>query len=75
MVWTPGQLGAFLDVAEHDGLYALFHLTAHRGLRRGESCGLAWTDVELEAARLTVPSTSRAARLGHLRGHTEVRRG
>ena len=54
MVWTPRQLGTFLDAAEHDPLYALFHLIAHRGLRRGESCGLAWTDVDLDAARLTV---------------------
>ena len=48
------------------------HLIAHRGLRRGESCGLAWTDVDLDAARLTVRSAVRAARLGHLRGHAEV---
>ena len=54
MVWTPTQLGTFLDAAEHDPLYALFHLIGHRGLRRGESCGLAWTDVDLDAARLTV---------------------
>ena len=54
MVWTPAQLGSFLDAAERDPLYALFHLIAHRGLRRGESCGLAWTDVDLDAARLTV---------------------
>ncbi len=54
MVWTPAQLGTFLDAAEHDPLYALFHLIAHRGLRRGESCGLAWTDVDLDAGRLAV---------------------
>jgi integrase len=54
MVWTPTQLGTFLDAAEDDSLYALFHLIAHRGLRRGESCGLAWADVDLDAARLTV---------------------
>ncbi len=54
MVWTPAQLGTFLDAAEDDSLYALFHLIAHRGLRRGESCGLAWADVDLDAARLTV---------------------
>ncbi len=54
MVWTPAQLGSFLDAAEDDPLYALFHLIAHRGLRRGESCGLAWADVDLDAARMTV---------------------
>jgi hypothetical protein len=35
MVWMPPQLGAFLDEAEDDRLYAAFHLIAFRGLRRG----------------------------------------
>jgi integrase len=41
MVWTPTQLGAFLDHAHHDRLYALWHVVAHRGVRRGEACGEA----------------------------------
>ncbi|QHC21285.1 site-specific integrase [Streptomyces sp. GS7] len=49
MVWTPEQTGQFLDsVAEHR-LYPLFHLMVFRGLRRGEACGLPWTEVNLEA--------------------------
>ena len=54
MVWTPAQLGTFLDAAQDDPLYALFHLISHRGLRRGEACGLAWVDVDLDGARLSV---------------------
>lgn len=54
MVWTPAQLGAFLDQAEPDRLYSLFHLVAHIGMRRGEACGLRWVDVDLDTARLTV---------------------
>jgi integrase len=54
MVWTPAQLGAFLDAATEDRLYGLFHLISHRGLRRGEACGLGWADVDLNAGRLTV---------------------
>ncbi len=42
MVWNPTQLGAFLDAAEGDRLYAFFHLIAHHGLRRGEGVGQAW---------------------------------
>jgi len=38
MVWRPDQLGTFLDTAAGDRLYALFHVIAYRGLRRG-SCG------------------------------------
>ncbi|MER6956048.1 site-specific integrase [Streptomyces sp. NPDC000618] len=50
MVWTPAQLGAFLDAAEGDRLYALFHLISHHGLRRGEGVGVDWT-----AAHLDIP--------------------
>ncbi|XUL89742.1 tyrosine-type recombinase/integrase [Streptomyces galilaeus] len=44
MVWTPAQLGRFLDEAEGDRLYALFHLISHHGLRRGEGVGQGWDD-------------------------------
>jgi len=54
MVWTPAHLGAFLDSAADDRLYGLFHLVAYRGLRRGEAAGLAWEDVDLDAATLAV---------------------
>lgn len=54
MVWTPAQLGQFLDHAQDDRLYALWHLIAHRGLRRGEACGLEWGDIDFEARTLTV---------------------
>ncbi|MFB9803875.1 tyrosine-type recombinase/integrase, partial [Streptomonospora salina] len=48
MVWTPEQTRAFLDRARRDRLYALFHLIAHRGLRRGEAVGLPWAETSLE---------------------------
>lgn len=54
MVWTPAQLGTFLDAAEPDRLYAFFHLVAHHGLRRGEGCGQGWADVNYEAKQITV---------------------
>ncbi|WP_433505461.1 site-specific integrase [Pseudonocardia halophobica] len=54
MVWTPAQLGAFLDHAHHDRLYALGHVVAHRGLRRGEACGVAWEDVDLTAGLMAI---------------------
>jgi integrase len=47
MVWTPTQTGQFLDHILGDRLYALFHLVAHCGLRRGEACGLRWIDTDL----------------------------
>ena len=54
MVWTPEQTGAFLDSAAQDPLYALYHLIALRGLRRGEAVGLSWTDLDLEGGWLLV---------------------
>ncbi|WP_438478995.1 site-specific integrase [Streptomyces asiaticus] len=54
MVWTPAQLGAFLDAAEADRLYAFFHLVAHHGLRRGEGVGQGWADVSYEGKLITV---------------------
>jgi integrase len=49
----PAQTGRFLDSAA-DRLYPLYHLIAFRGLRRGEACGLHWTDLNLDAHTLTV---------------------
>ncbi|MEU9793789.1 tyrosine-type recombinase/integrase [Streptomyces sparsogenes] len=54
MVWTPAQLGAFLDAAEGDRLYAFFHLVAHHGLRRGEGVGQGWEDVSFEGRVIRV---------------------
>jgi integrase len=54
MVWRPDQLGTFLDTAAGERLYALFHLVAYRGLRRGEAAGLAWEDVDLDGGVLVV---------------------
>jgi integrase len=54
MVWTPAQLGAFLDEAEGHRLYALFHLIAHHGLRRGEGVGQGWADFSPERKEVRV---------------------
>src|SRR2546429_2985621 len=50
MVWTPGQAGAFLDHVERADpqLYPMFVLILHRGLRRGEACGIGrGVDIDL----------------------------
>ena len=56
MVWTPEQAGEFLDYAEtHDiDLYPMFLLILHRGLRRGEGCGLRDLDVDLDERIISV---------------------
>lgn len=73
MVWTPAQLGAFLDAAEGDRLAALWHLYAFRGLRRGEGRpALVGGRPRRRGARRAPPA--RAARVGRPRGHPEVGR-
>ncbi len=53
-VWTAAQTAQFLRQVRGHRLYALFHLVALRGLRRGEAAGLTWADVDLEAGTLTI---------------------
>lgn len=53
-VYTPEELGRFLDAVASDRLGALYHLDAFSGLRRGELVGLEWVDVDLDAGRLTI---------------------
>jgi integrase len=47
-VWTPSQLAQFLASIRSHRLFAVFHLIAMRGLRRGEACGLKWEDLDLD---------------------------
>jgi integrase len=54
MVWTPPQIGAFLDEAESSRLYGFFHLIAFRGLRRGEGVGQDWVNVDLDGQAITI---------------------
>nr|WP_276320683.1 Arm DNA-binding domain-containing protein [Phytoactinopolyspora endophytica] len=53
MVWTPAQVGRYFDHVAQHRLYALFHLIALRGLRRGEACGLRREDVDLQAGLIS----------------------
>ena len=52
--WTPEQLRAFLAFTADEPLGPLFRLAAMTGMRRGEVCGLRWSDVTLDAAKLEV---------------------
>lgn len=54
MVWTPEQNRVFMARAERHSHHALYHLVAITGLRRGEVCGLRWSDLDLKAYTMTV---------------------
>ena len=55
--WTADELSRFLDFVTEDRLYAAWVLAATTGMRRGEVLGLRWSDVDLEAPRLSVRQT------------------
>ena len=55
-VWSSEEARRFLESARSDGdpLYALYVLVLVLGLRKGEALGLRWSDVELDAASVTI---------------------
>jgi integrase len=52
--WTGPEAGGFLDAITDDRLYALYHLAIYRGLRRGEILALRWSDLNLDAATVSI---------------------
>jgi integrase len=53
-VWTADHLRTFLHRTRREPLNPLWRLVALTGLRRGEACGLRWSDVDLGAAEFAV---------------------
>jgi integrase len=51
--WSAGQMREFLGVAGGTRLAGCWLLSA-LGLRRGEICGLKWSDVDLDAGTITI---------------------
>jgi integrase len=61
--WTAGQLAAFLDWArEHADNFALWHVLAMTGARRGEALASRWRDYDLDAATVSVRRSSTMVR-------------
>jgi hypothetical protein len=54
LVWTPEQVGAFLEHVADDRLYWLWRLALLRGLRRGELAGMADDAFDPAEAKITV---------------------
>ncbi len=52
--WDRDQLRVFLNAVSDDRLWPLWYLSAMTGMRRGETIGLRWRHVDLEAGRLSV---------------------
>ena len=67
--YTPEQLGTLLDRAVGTRLELPVFICAYLGLRRGELCGLRWSDVDLEHQTITIENTRTQA------GKKEIEKG
>ena len=67
--YTPEQLGILLDKAVGTRLELPVFICAYLGLRRGELCGLRWSDVDLEHHTITIENTRTQA------GKKEIEKG
>ena len=67
--YTPEQLGILLDKAVETRLELPVFICAYLGLRRGEPCGLRWSDVDLEHKTITIENTRTQA------GKKEIEKG
>jgi len=55
--WTAAEMRAFLEHIREHRLATAFVLLATTGARRGEVLGLRWSDLDLDAARLSIVQT------------------
>lgn len=67
--YTPEQLGILLDKAVGTRIELPVFICAYLGLRRGELCGLRWSDVDLEHKTITIENTRTQA------GKKEIEKG
>ncbi len=75
VVWSAAQLATFLRSVEGDRFAGMWRLAAMTGMRRAELCGLRWSDVDLDAARLAVISTRTVVRTKVVEGTPKTRAG
>lgn len=74
MVWTAAQTGEFLDSVVSDRLYPQRHLISFIGLRRGESCALPWSEVDLDEDVIHITRLHKKTGLPPVRPH-DLRHG
>lgn len=76
-VWTPGQLGQFLNHPQVTGSdhHPLLLTAAMTGMRRGELCGLGWDQIDLTGCTIEVTRNLTITDGLVLLGEPKTRRG
>jgi integrase len=70
-VWTVSQLRTFLATAKQHRLFAFFHVAAYTGARRGELLNLRWTDIDLDAKKITITGSTAVIKGERVNGTTK----
>jgi integrase len=70
-VWTISQLRALLTTARQHRLFAFFHVAAYTGARRGELLNLCWSDIDLDAKKITITGSTAVIKGERVNGTTK----
>lgn len=75
--WTAEELNTFLawNRASQDDLYALWHLYAWSGMRRGEGVPLKWQDINFHNQTVAIRRSSDSALRKTVKNSTKTKRG
>ena len=73
--WSTDEAKQFLGAARPDPLYAAFVLLILYGLRRGETLGLRWTDIDFEAGTIQIRQQLQRIQGQLIRGPVKTRAG
>ena len=73
--WTVDEARGFLAATREKRLGFAWALLLTRGLRRGDLCGLRWTEVDLEAGRAAITTTRIVVDGKALTSQPKTRRG
>lgn len=73
--WTEAQASEFLQATAEERMWPIWRLVIATGLRRGELCGLRWSDIDDDAGVLSVARNRVATGRDVIEGEPKTRAG